>query len=106
MLFLFQCDSFVNQYTPEIVKLLLQEVGPNAVCAVLRLCTASMNTLQSGVTSVKGLCMSLHTLVLHGGTIDWAIPYMSVNISTCFGELERAMISIRHTYMYVDKYDM
>ena len=59
--FLFQCDNFVNQYTPEIVKLLLQEVGPNAVCAVLRLCTASMNILQRSVTSVKGLCMSSHT---------------------------------------------
>ena len=52
--FLLQCDSFVKQYTPEIVKLLLDEVGPNAVCAVLRLCTASMTTLRS----VKGLCMS------------------------------------------------
>ena len=56
--FLLQCDSFVKQYTPEIVKLLLDEVGPNAVCAALRLCTASMTTLRSGVTNVKGLCMS------------------------------------------------
>ena len=35
------CDSFVTQYTPEIVKLLAAELSAGEICAALKLCTAS-----------------------------------------------------------------
>ncbi|KAJ8022464.1 Prosaposin [Holothuria leucospilota] len=34
------CDAFVQEYTPEIVKLILSEVSPSEVCSALGLCSS------------------------------------------------------------------
>lgn len=35
------CTSFVQQYGPEIIKLLLNEVQPKKVCTLINLCTST-----------------------------------------------------------------
>lgn len=35
-----ECVAFVQEYTPEIVKLILSEVSPSEVCSALGLCSS------------------------------------------------------------------
>ena len=37
-----ECTSFVQQYGPEIIKLLLNEVKPEEVCTLIKLCTSTV----------------------------------------------------------------
>lgn len=34
------CNAFVQEYTPEIIKLILSEVSPSEVCSALGLCSS------------------------------------------------------------------
>ena len=42
-----ECNTYVAQYTPMIVDLLIQEVSPKEICATLTLCPASVRWLSS-----------------------------------------------------------
>ena len=35
-----ECDSFVKKFTPTIIHLILKDVAPEAICAILQLCDA------------------------------------------------------------------
>jgi saposin len=65
------CDNFVKQYADEVIRLLLEELTPNEVCAALGLCSKTFKTLL------------LEASVLLGGS--------SVNCDRC----ERAVESIK-----------
>lgn len=42
-----ECDDFVDQYADAIIQLLIGALQPNEICAVLNLCTAKTQLVQS-----------------------------------------------------------
>lgn len=37
-----ECTSFVQQYGPMIIKLLISDVSPKKVCTLIKLCTSTV----------------------------------------------------------------
>ncbi|XP_065912710.1 uncharacterized protein [Dysidea avara] len=44
-----ECQDFVNKYGKDIIDALINDVGPNAVCVVIHLCTTSTKNVKSNI---------------------------------------------------------
>ena len=73
LLKLLQCQKLVNEYAPEIVDLLLQELQPSEICTELGLCTSGKKLLRGEkkkhitVTPLANICacVSLTWMAFH-----------------------------------------
>lgn len=68
-----QCDSMVAEYTPQIIKLLLEDTDPRVVCTRLGVCTQSNsgNTLAGNVMSA----LIMNYCNLEGGRGKFNVKY-------------------------------
>ncbi len=52
-----QCESFVNKYLKEIVKLIINDASPEEVCKAINVCTASVKLSSPKVSTPKVCCV-------------------------------------------------
>ncbi|XP_033643780.1 uncharacterized protein LOC117303652 isoform X2 [Asterias rubens] len=99
------CDSFVTQYTPEIVKLLAAELSAGEICATLKLCTASSATMLKPVEGSNcGLCEEIARyveLVLKDGSTEKEIEdFLTSEIcSKLEGEVQTTCLDVVERYL-------
>ncbi|XP_033643783.1 uncharacterized protein LOC117303652 isoform X4 [Asterias rubens] len=99
------CDSFVTQYTPEIVKLLAAELSAGEICAALKLCTASSATMLKPVEGSNcGLCEEIARyveLVLKDGSTEKEIEdFLTSEIcSKLEGEVQTTCLDVVERYL-------
>ncbi|XP_071808174.1 uncharacterized protein [Asterias amurensis] len=99
------CDSFVTQYTPEIVKLLAAELSADEICAALKLCTASSATMLKPVEGSNcGLCEEIARyveLVLKDGSTEKEIEdFLTSEIcSKLEGEVQTTCLDVVERYL-------
>ncbi|XP_077973904.1 uncharacterized protein LOC120347581 isoform X1 [Styela clava] len=49
-----QCKNFVETYTPTLLDLLVQELAPNEICALIKLCNSETTVAKIAHQTVKG----------------------------------------------------
>nr|XP_039273546.1 uncharacterized protein LOC120347581 isoform X5 [Styela clava] len=49
-----QCKNFVQTYTPTLLDLLVQELAPNEICALIKLCNSETTVAKIAHQNVKG----------------------------------------------------